>query len=666
MRNFLSAKHLALFSFLILLSIAGHDSQANSFQTTALASDPVRTETTKLFDSAPKRVPSFGSAVAVSGDTIAVGAKYDTTSPDGESDGSVSVYTRNGGTWSLQQKLYFVNNHINDNFGCDVALSGDTLVAGVRAAPVNPESTFSSENEGAAAIYVRSNGRWTLQQVLRPNDLQKEDYFGSYVAISGDTVAITNSARDFNRSVYLFTRSGSTWTQQQKVPGVFRAALSSDTLAVTLFGNFSENYVKIYTRTGATWTPRQELQGDPSNTEIGFASSVAVSENHIAVGASGEQVNPGGVEEGVVYIFGRSGAGWVRRQKITANNVSSHDHVGSSVAISGNTLVVGTNYAPASPRTTAGAAYVFTYNGTEWVQQQQLGPSDGAKDDRFGQAVAISGENFVVGAHFNGQVRAPGQIPYIPGAAYAYSPPAVPARPVSNVSAASYQSSTLAPESIVSAFGTGLAMSTQLATGALPTALAGTTVKVKDSAGVERMSPLFFVSPSQINYQIPAGTTNGAATVTVRSGDGSVSAATVQINRVAPGVFTADASGRGLAAAVVLRVKADGALSYEPISRYDAAQSKLVPIPIDLGAETDQVFLLLFGTGARHRTSLSNVTAKLGGVDGQVSFAGAQESFAGLDQLNIRLSRQLIGRGEIEALISVDGQTANPVKLWIK
>jgi len=238
---------------------------------------------------------------------------------------------------------------------------------------------------------------------------------------------------------------------------------------------------------------------------------------------------------------------------------------------------------------------------------------------------------------------------------------------VANVSAASYISTSLAAESIVSAFGSGLATATLAAASTpLPTTLAGTTVKVRDSAGTERLAPLFFVSPTQVNYLIPAGTVNGAATVTMTSGDGTVSAGTVQIASVTPGLFAADASGRGLAAATALRVKADGSQQFEPVARFDAAQNKFVAVPIDLGPETDQVFLLLFGTGIRFRSALSAVTAKLGGVDSQTPFAGAQGDFAGLDQVNVRLSRSLIGRGEVDVALTVDGQTANALKVHIK
>jgi uncharacterized protein (TIGR03437 family) len=253
-----------------------------------------------------------------------------------------------------------------------------------------------------------------------------------------------------------------------------------------------------------------------------------------------------------------------------------------------------------------------------------------------------------------------------PGRA-SWQPMTTAPRTVANVSAASYISTSLAPESIVSAFGSGLATSTLAASSSpLPTTLAGATVKVRDSAGTERLAPLFFVSPAQINYQMPAATANGAATITGASGDGSISTGTAQIAPVAPGLFSADASGSGLAAATALRIKADGSQQFEPVARFDAGQNKFVAVPIDLGPETDQVFLVLFGTGLRLRSALSAVTAGIGGVDCQLTFAGAQGGFAGLDQVNVRLSRSLIGRGEADVVLTVDGKPANIIKASIK
>ncbi len=241
------------------------------------------------------------------------------------------------------------------------------------------------------------------------------------------------------------------------------------------------------------------------------------------------------------------------------------------------------------------------------------------------------------------------------------------ARVVANVSAASFDGTMLTVESIVAAFGTNLATVTEVAASLpLPTTLAGTTVKVKDSTGIERPAPLFFVAPSQVNYQVPPNTALGNATVTVTISDGTVSTGTARISSVAPGLFAANANGQGVAAAVALRVKADGSQSFEPVTRFDQAQNRFVAVPIDLGPESDQVFLILFGTGIRFYSTLSTVTVKVGGTDMPVQFAGAAPGLVGLDQVNARLLRSLIGRGEVDVALMVDGKAANTVKVSIR
>ncbi|MGH9936877.1 MAG: choice-of-anchor D domain-containing protein, partial [Blastocatellia bacterium] len=238
------------------------------------------------------------------------------------------------------------------------------------------------------------------------------------------------------------------------------------------------------------------------------------------------------------------------------------------------------------------------------------------------------------------------------------------ARAVATVSAASFSGQTLAAESIVAAFGANLATSVVVNnTLPLPTSLAGTTVSVRDSAGADRLAPLFFASPQQINYLIPPGTALGTATITVASGDGSLSVGAVNIAAIAPGLFAANANGQGVPAAVALRVKADGAQIYEPVSRFDQAQNRFVAAPIDLGPAGEQVFLLLFGTGLRFNSGLERVTCKLGGIDAPVLYAGAQGGLVGLDQINLSLPRALAGRGEVDLVLTVDGQTANTVRV---
>lgn len=239
--------------------------------------------------------------------------------------------------------------------------------------------------------------------------------------------------------------------------------------------------------------------------------------------------------------------------------------------------------------------------------------------------------------------------------------------PLTMVSSANYRGASLAVESLATVFGNAMATTTQAASASpLPNELAGTRVIVKDSTNVERASPLFFVSPTQINFQIPTGTAAGTASITVLSGFGSSSFGTVQIANVSPGLFAANATGKGLAAAVVLRIKADNWQSYEPVAVFDPASSSFVARPIDLGASSDQVFLLLFGTGLRNRSSLSAVTVQVGGVVTSINFAGAQMDFVGLDQINALLPRSLIGRGDVDIVVSVDGLTANTLRVNVK
>lgn len=240
---------------------------------------------------------------------------------------------------------------------------------------------------------------------------------------------------------------------------------------------------------------------------------------------------------------------------------------------------------------------------------------------------------------------------------------------VISVSAASYSRTKLASEAIAAAYGSNLSATTEIATAfPLPTSLAGTTVKVKDSSGAERLAPLFYVSPTQINYLIPAGTLPGMATITVTDTRGNVTIGTEVIMEVGPGFFTADASGRGVPAALVLRVKG-GRATYELVARYDAAQQKFVPIPIDLGPEagqaTEQVFLILFGTGLRPNPSMPLRTF-IGDQFVEPLYIGAQPAYIGLDQVNLPIPRNLSGRGEVDVKMEVDDKLANPVRISIK
>ncbi len=245
--------------------------------------------------------------------------------------------------------------------------------------------------------------------------------------------------------------------------------------------------------------------------------------------------------------------------------------------------------------------------------------------------------------------------------------PVLLAQPAISVSAASYRGEVITSDEIVAVFGSNLATTTQVATSVpLPTTLSGTTVRVRDSANVERLAPLFFVAPTQVNYLVPPGTAVGQATILITSGNGAVSGSVVEIANVAPGIFVADASGRGLPAANALTFRADGSFSSRPVAQFDPATGRFVAVPIDLGAIDDRIFLSLFATGVRKRSSLDSVRAIIGGIEAPVSYAGDQGGFVGLDQVNIEIPRALAGSGLVDVTLIVDGQIANVIQINIK
>ncbi|HKQ73839.1 MAG TPA: SBBP repeat-containing protein [Blastocatellia bacterium] len=256
----------------------------------------------------------------------------------------------------------------------------------------------------------------------------------------------------------------------------------------------------------------------------------------------------------------------------------------------------------------------------------------------------------------------------------AFEPGNVRIRSVASVSAASFQGGDLSPEQIVAAFGVSMATMTAFGTDTepntpgiqLPTNLVGTTVSVRDSLGVSRLAPLFFVSALQLNYLMPPGTALGPAVVTVTSGDGLVSIGAVTIANVSPGIFTANSSGAGFPAGSLLRVKPDNSQISEPIARFDQATNMFVPIPIDLGPEGDLVFIILFGTGWRAANGAPNNAATIGGVNAPVSFLGQQGFLVGLDQGNIFIPRSLAGRGDVDLILNAAGKPSNTVRLNIK
>lgn len=236
--------------------------------------------------------------------------------------------------------------------------------------------------------------------------------------------------------------------------------------------------------------------------------------------------------------------------------------------------------------------------------------------------------------------------------------------PLAVVSAASYDAKSVAVEGIVSAFGANLAAAPVAAeTLPLPTELGGARVVVRDASGTERAAPLFYVSNSQVNFQIPPGSVPGEALTELFINGQIASRGPLDLAVSAPAIFTADSSGGGYPAGTVLRYRGGELVATEPLVDYDPVQRRFVGRPIDPGPVGDSLFLVLYGTGFRNHGGLGAIGVRIGGLDSQVLYAGAQGSYVGLDQLNLRLPRELAGRGEVEIAMTVNGLAAKPVRI---
>jgi hypothetical protein len=354
----------------------------------------------------------FGSAVAISGDTVVVGAPNEASAATGvngnqadnsaEGSGAAYVFVRSGSTWTQQAYLKASNTGAGDFFGDRVAISGDTVVVGALSEAsattgVNGnQSDNSAANAGAAYIFVRSGNTWSQQAYVKASNTGTFDVFGSSVAISGDTVVI--------------------------------GALGEASAATGVNGNQADNSFRgagaayIFVRSGSAWSQQAYLKASNTctfETFDVFGSSVAISGDTVVVGAPDEDSAATGVNgnqadyiaqgSGAAYVFVRSGSTWTQQAYLKASNTEANDGFATSVAISGNTVVVGA-IGEASAATGvngnqsdnsafgAGAAYVFVRNGSTWSQQAYVKASNAGMYDGFGGSVAISGDTVVVGA----------------------------------------------------------------------------------------------------------------------------------------------------------------------------------------------------------------------------------------------------------------------------
>ncbi len=219
---------------------------------------------------------------------------------------------------------------------------------------------------------------------------------------------------------------------------------------------------------------------------------------------------------------------------------------------------------------------------------------------------------------------------------------------------------TIAPDSLASAFGTDLATGTaQPQSLPWPTELAGVKLRIEDSARSTFDAPLTFVSPSQVNFLVPARVAIGMAKLTLSSATGTF-VSEIQVRPVVPAIFAADGSGRGVPAAMIVTAHPDGTRETRPVFTCDNGICS--PAAVDLGASDDENVLVLYGTGVRNAES-KRISVRIGVVNATVIYAGAQNEFAGLDQVNVAIPSALAGAGLVNLQLSADDQAANTVTL---
>ena len=381
-----------------------------------LTVDPVvATEEAKLMVTSGQALGFFGSSVALSGGTALVGAPY--VDVGGNVDrGAAYVFVRdpNTGAWSQQAKLTASDGAADDYFGQSVALAGDTALVGADRADVG-----GNADQGAAYVFVRSGTSWNQQAKLTASDGAANDYFGYSVALAGDTALVGAPSKDglyaSQGAAYVFVRSGTTWSPQRKLTASDGAAndefgtsvaLSGDTALVgadraDVSGNADQGAAYVFVRSGTSWNQQAKLTASDGAANDYFGWSVALSGDTALVGAYWADVG-GNADQGAAYVFGRSGTSWNQQAKLTAPDGAADDYFGGSVALSGDTALVGAYLADVSGNVDQGAAYVFVPdpNTGAWNQQQKLTTTDGAAGDLFGLSVALAGDTALVGAPY--------------------------------------------------------------------------------------------------------------------------------------------------------------------------------------------------------------------------------------------------------------------------
>lgn len=294
----------------------------------------------------------LGYSVAISGDTLVAGSIMDSIGPNAE-QGSATVFTRNANVWTEQATLMAADAASYDTFGHSVAIDGDTIAVGAFK-----DSIGESLLQGSVYIFVRNGGTWTQQAKVVSHGGEENDVFGYSVALNGDTLVVGAPGRDNDFAAY-----GAAY---------------------------------VFRRTGSTWTQQAMLQPTGGWTSDNFGLAVAVDGETVVV-STGRHDLGAHQNQGAAWVYTRSGNIWTEKAKLTASDAAIFDEFGCSVDIDGDTIIVG-SFARIGANDYQGAAYIFERSGGVWREETKLIALDGEVNDRFGFSVALEGDTAVVGA----------------------------------------------------------------------------------------------------------------------------------------------------------------------------------------------------------------------------------------------------------------------------
>jgi hypothetical protein len=365
--------------------------------------------TDKPLAEAPQQYARFGASVAISGDRMVVGSTF--YAVGNSTPGAVYIYQRSSSGWALQKTLLAADGQDFDDFGISVAIDGDTLLVGA-------DSTDGPQSGAVGKVYVYDwNGTdWVETQHLQASDGDSGGFFGFSVAMEGSTAIIgrfwDNAAAQHAGSAYVFTRSGTTWTQQQKLlPTMagkednfgWSVAISGSRIVVGASerfssGNHDHQYGRafVYTESAGTWAQTAVLAAATPIEKNQLGISVAIDGDRIVAGAWQDFFSVPQSGPGAAYVFDFNGTGWTQSQMLTASDPHVEDEFGSAVALQGDFLLVGASSHDAYPLW--GAAYVFQRGPSGWSEIEKFLPDPSSSLAWEGNAVAIDGNYAVSGA----------------------------------------------------------------------------------------------------------------------------------------------------------------------------------------------------------------------------------------------------------------------------